>query len=358
MRRAIQKHGPPEHLYVDNGKDYKKVARGAMPGYLSESPLAPQGWWRKELEEISNTGLLARLGIAVTHCIPHHPQSKHVERFFRTVHERYDRCWPAYTSGSPATRPDATEAQMVEHRKLLRAGRVGESRHPLASAFIAGCLAWMEEYNETPHDGEGMNGASPFEVFNANRNPEQRSAPDTAALALLLAERETRQVRECAVTLKKRRYVPVDQAGWATLHEWNEREIVVVFDPNDRECAAALDLDGALLAWLRLEDLIRFAPGDEKTQAQIGESFRIRRGLEKATRETLTAIARTARANGALSPVESMAARFRLPAGETGVDVITQRKPKLQSAEVTQSPATPAQASRILLEAIRNERSA
>jgi hypothetical protein len=341
MRRGIFRHGPPEHIYVDNGKDYKKIARGAMPGYLRESALAPQGWWKAELEDIGHTGFLARLGIAVTHCLPRHPQSKHVERFFRSLHERFDKCWPTYTSGNPFTRPDATSVAMMDHRRLLRAGRVAESRHPLASRFIVACLAWIEEYNDTPHTGEGMEGGSPLQVFNGNRNPEQKPAPDPAALALLLAERQTRQVRECAITLNKRRYQPVDQAGWMTIHERNEREIVVAYDPNDWECAAALDTDGCFLAWLRVEDLAHFAPGNQRTQQQVAESFRTRRGLEKATRETLTTISRVARSNGALSPLEAMASRLELPGDVAGI--VTQRKPRLRPTKPIAAPQTPAE---------------
>jgi hypothetical protein len=328
MRRGIQRFGPPEHIYVDNGKDYKKVARGAMPGYLKESSLAPAGWWRRELDSIAATGFLARLGIAVTHCIPHHPQSKHVERFFRTLHERFDKCWPTYTSGNPSTRPDATTAAMMEHRSLVRAGRAIESRHPRASQFIAACLAWIEEYNGAPHSGEGMDGRSPLEVFNANRSPDQKRAPDAATLALLMKDRETRRVRECAITLGNRRYVPVDETGYAMLHAFNERDIFVAFDRGMPESADAIDLDGNYLALLQAEELIRFAPSDKRTQAQIAKSFRIRRGLEKATRETLANINRVARANGARSPLEAMAHRLKLPAGETGADLITQRRPR------------------------------
>ena len=353
LRRTIIQHGPPEHIYVDNGKDYKKVARGAMPGYLKESPLAPPQWWRNELDEIAHTGFLARLGIAVTHCIPHHPQSKHVERFFRTLHERFDRCWPTYTSGNPFTRPDATSVAMMDHRRLVKAGRAAESRHPLASVFILGCLAWFEEYNSTPHSGEGMDGGTPLEVFNSCRNPNQRPAPDPAALALLMLDRQARQVRECAVTLNKHRYVPTDAAGWTTLHQWNEREILVAFDASMPETVDALDLDGNFLATLQTEQLVRFAPGDAKTQAQIGESFRIRRGLEKATRETLTTISRVARTNGAQSPLEAMATRLQLNAGETGVDLITQRKPRLRPDKKAHAPASAADLAASFLENLK-----
>ena len=354
MRRGISRFGPPEHIYVDNGKDYRKVTRGALPGYLKESPLAPEGWWRAELEQIANLGFLARLHIAVTHCIPHHPQSKHVERFFRTLHERFDKCWPTYTSGSPFTRPEATETAMMTHRKLVKAGRGAESRHPRASQIVAGCLSWIEEYNATPHGGEGMDGGTPTEVFNANLNPAQRPMPEPAALALLLFDRETRQVRECAVTLNKRRYQPVDDAGWIALHQANESQILIASNPSDPDCAAALDLGGNFLAWLEPEDLIRFAPGDAETQAQIGESFHIRRGLEKATRNILSTIRSNARANGAVSPLESMASRLQLAAGETGDDLVTQRKPRQPGNDKSPATAaTPAQAARMFLESQR-----
>ena len=329
MRRGIQQFGPPEHIYVDNGKDYRKVARGALPGYLCESPLAPVGWWRNELDGISASGFLARLGIAVTHCIPHHPQSKHVERSFRTLHERFDKLWPTYTSGNPFSRPESTELGMMQHRSLVKAGRAAESKHPLASKFILACRAWLEEYADTPHTGEGMDGGTPRQVFEANQNPAQKPTPEAAALVLLMAERERRMVRECTITLKNRRYVAADQTGWAVMHEFNEREVLAVFDPVDMENIAAVDQDGNLLAWLEPEQLVRFAPYDKRTQAQIADSMATRRRLEKGNRQTLEVISRAARSNGAVSPLESLVTRLQLPAGENGVDLITQRKPRL-----------------------------
>jgi transposase InsO family protein len=350
MRRGIARYGPPEHIYVDNGKDYRKIARGALPGYLAESPLAPPTWWKDELEGIAATGFLARLGIAVTHCIPHHPQSKHVERSFRTVHERFDKCWPTYTSGNPFTRPEQTEAAMMRHRRLLKAGRVAESKHPKASLFIMACLAWLDEYANTPHSGEGMDGGTPREVFEANLNPRQKPAPDPATLALLLAEHERRRVRECAITLSKRRYQPVDQAGWAVMHNLNETEILIAYDSALPEECAALDEDGNFLCALQAEEKVRFAPYDAETQSQIAESMATRRHLEKQTREAIHNLAIVARHNGAQTPLESMAGRLRLPADTDLSHIITQRKTIPHNHETLTRPATPAELARQILE--------
>jgi putative transposase len=347
LLRGILEVGPPEHIYVDNGKDYRKVARGARRGADDGPDASP--WWQQEYSAIERTGFLARLGISVTHCQPRHPQSKHVERFFRTLHERFDKAHETYTSGSPATRPAATEAAMMRHRWLMRKGRVSESTHPLASQVILGCLAWIEEYNNTPHSGEGMDGRTPNQVFAAERNPNQKPTPDPDKLAVLLFDFARRKVRECAVQLFNHRYTPraEDRSAWAAMHEANESEVLIAYNANDPEYVAALDLDGRILAWLEAEATVRFAPWDAGTQDQIGRSMEIRRGLEKATKQSLRVIASAARANGAKSAQELLYDRLELPAALDSL--VTQPKPKLKP-KPAQAPMTPAAVARMLLE--------
>lgn len=325
LKRGVMRYGPPEGIYTDNGVDMKKAAKGARRGGAPAEPQAP-AWYDVEWEAIEKTGFLARLGIAVTHALPFHPQSKGIERWFKTLHERFDKVHSTYTSGSPATRPASTESAMMRHRRLLKAGRVAETTHPWASRFILGCLSYIEEFNATAHGGEGMDGQTPDQVFAANLNPNQKPAPEPAALAMLLAEWERRSVRECAITLRKHRYMPrpEDRAGWAALHEKNGLDVLIAYDPADLFHAAALDLDGRFLAWLEAEELIRFAPGDAQVQAQIAQSMSIRRGLEKATRGALKAIATEARANGAQTAEELLYGRLQIV--DSHGPVITQRK--------------------------------
>jgi hypothetical protein len=357
LLRAISEAGPPEGIYVDNGKDYKKVAKGAaraceLPEFDDDDSKAPKGWYQEEYTQIERTGLLRQLGISVTHCIPRHPQSKHVERFFRTMHMHFDAVHGTYTSGSPFTRPEATEVAMARHRRLLKAGRVEESDHPLASRFILGCLSWIGEYNDTPQSGEGMDGRAPNQVFESERNPKQKPAPDPAALASLFCERAARTVHECAVRLKNYRYLPrpEDRPAWAAMHEANETEILVDYNPEEPEFALALTMDGRILAWLEAEPLLRFAPNDPKTQAQIAESMQNRRGLEKATKETLRTIEAAARSLGALSAEEMLYKRLKLPA-ITGA-VITQRKPRFRPERNATAPLTAAEIAADFLEKV------
>lgn len=353
LLRGILEVGPPEHIYVDNGKDYKKVAKGASSGSeLLDDKRAPRDWWQAEYSAIEKTGILARLGISVTHCIPRHPQSKHVERFFRTLHERFDAAHQTYTSGSPATRPEQTEELMMRHRWLLKRGRVEESQHPLASQIIIACTAWIDAYNNMPHSGEGMDGRTPNEVFAAERNPNQKPAPEERTLALLMMDYQRRQVRECAVVIAKRRYTPraEDRPAWAAMHEANETEVLVAFNDTDPEFAAALTLDGHFLAWLECEEMLRFAPWDESTQQKIGQSMEIRRGMEKATKQSLRAIAGAARAKGARSAQELLYNHLELPAA---VDqLVTQRKPR-RPDKAAQAPATASDIASQFLEGLK-----
>jgi putative transposase len=305
LRHAIMAHGPCEVFYCDNGKDYLKVAKGASSGYLRESPLAPEKWFDQEITSIDQMGILARLGIAVTHCIVRHPQSKHVERFFRTMHEQFDRRWWTYTGGSPDRRPDLAQEAMAEHRKLQRHGEVEKSRHPRASVYIAAFANYLNEYHNREHGGRGMDGRSPLQVFEQERNPRQRPVPAEDELAPMLMSRETRTVQECAVRLGKerRRYVPFDGRSLEIMHSLNRAEVVVGFDENDPQAIVVLDNDGRLLTWLRAET---YVTQSSVAAPAIARSMQERRHLEKEARATLHGIARTARAAGARSEVEHM----------------------------------------------------
>jgi hypothetical protein len=304
------------------------------------------------MEQIERVGILARLGITVTHCIAHHPQSKHVERFFRTMHEQFDRRWyQHYTGGAPHRRPDATTAAMTLHRKLMRHGRVAESTHPPASVFIALCLGWIEaEYHQRPHQGRGMDGQSPEEAFAGRAPVIDPIAPD--ALALLLEEHTRRKVRECAVELGKRRYSFTDAVSRDVLHDLNDTEVIVAHDPNDVEMVAILDEGGHFLTWARAEEHVRMDPGDPDTQNRIAQSMADRRHLEKRTRTQLEQISRAARAVGAKTPVEALAAKVAVvPAVEA---VLTHRPPpKPKPSSDAKAPASAADIAASFLEALK-----
>lgn len=322
MLRACATHGPCDALYCDNGKDYRKIGKGALPASLRKSPQEAEQWYQRELKSLEELGFLAHIGTSVQYCQPYHGQAKHVERFHRTLHEHFCSLFPTYTGGRPDRRPDSTTARMSLHRKLQREGTPELSDHPLASEVIRQCLQWIAEYNQQPHSGEGMNGRTPAEVFARYRNPLQRPPMDQHTLALMIAEKERRTVHECAVQLKNKRYIGCDDDAAAVLHQMNEREVIIAYDPLSLNDLAILDVDGMLLCWARQEQLLPQSPAASEA---IAASMKQRRGLERDTRNELDAVAAANRQIGARSESALLAERSRHLLPMAVGDYVTQR---------------------------------
>lgn len=301
LLRAISRYGIPEAFYCDNGKDYKSVARGAQ-----RHELAAEGLLRvAECQDLASSAM-KRLGIPVTFCLPYHPQSKHIERYHRTFHERFDKAFRVYTGGASHLRPDAATEALANHGKLLQMGQGIYSALPAASEYIRMAEAWTEGwYHVQPHSGEGMAGRSPAQCFMEELPKTQRATPEPALLAMLLAERVTRRVQNCAITINNLRLVPnvKDQAAYYQMHELSGREVVVAYDPLYPQFAAVLDADMRFVCKLEAEQLYRMTP-DEETRANVGEFIRNRAAFPKAIKQSRQALRQRVAATGGYVPAE------------------------------------------------------
>jgi hypothetical protein len=318
LLRAFTAHGLPDQFYCDNGKDYRKVARGARPRDFEASAAAA----RLCTQEAASLGtsVMQRLGIPVVFCQPYHPQSKHIERYHLTVHERFDKAFITYTAGATHLRPDAATNALVRHGKLLQMGRAAESSLPLASDFIAMAEAWIETwYHQQPQDGRGMDGRSPAEVFAGEANRAQRPCPEPAELAMLLCERTTRKVMNGQVELSilgdAASFVPDGADHWANLqmHERSGRRVTIAYDPLDPMYVAVLDDDLHFICRLQRKDLVRFSD-DQETRDKVGSFISTRNALRKAVRESTAALGRRVRSAGGFTTIEDqLRERMELP---------------------------------------------
>jgi len=200
----------------------------------------------------------------------------------------------------------------------------------------------------------GVEGLSPADVFNAERNPQVRETPDPRTLAMMLAERERRTVRENAVTWDKRRYVACDQESEEILHDWGGREVDMAFDRNDKESVAILDLDGRLLCWAKVEQLL---PQSPEANALVAESMRSRRHLEKGLRESLTGLNRAVANLGMTTPLQDLHARAEqnsaLPVAVG--DVLTFRPTPIKPDNHAVAPASAAEIADSILARIKRK---
>jgi putative transposase len=339
-RMGALQYGDPLQVYTDNGRDYIKSTKSGVKferGPVNEQFLQDAVW----LEQ----GALFRLGVAVQHCLKYHPQSKHIERFFRTLHMHFDSIFPHYTTGNAYNRPDKANIAMAEHKKLLVMGRGNESPLVPASEFIRMGVTWIEQdYNNAPHSGEGMEGLSPNHVFDELYPFDKRRKADRLALDQLLYERVKRRVDSCAVRLPGRRYIAANAESAAAMYLANETDIIVCYDPHARTEAIATDLDGKKLADLKEEQLV---PHSDAAQPMIADSMQERRRLRNAMKETEQHIKRTAKALGHTSAFEDLRARAELPKAAGGFQspFITQRvgSERIQPHENAVAPASAAE---------------
>jgi putative transposase len=322
LRRAVERFGVPDVFYCDNGADFKKLAKGARR--MGEGEVEQAQTWLEGL------GALQQLGITLQLCLPYHPQSKNIERCFRTIHTGLDSIYLGYLTGNAYNKPDATVLASAEHRKLQKLGRPEESKLMPASAFIAQATTYIEQdYNaQHRHRGKGMNQHTPDEAFERGCPPAARRQADPDTLAMLLFERKTVQVRRTAVTVNKRRYMPVSATDWANLDQANLRDVVVAFDPNDPSRAVAFSEYGQKIAALALERLAAhpLTPTDE-SRAQIAGMSQIRGRLEKTHSIVVQTMNERVALAGHKSQYTDLAERTtaRMIAAEAVAELVSQR---------------------------------
>ena len=93
--------GLPKSILVDCGRDYKsKLLEDPCSSYSAEN------WSESYLNRrFSGLGILRALNCEIYHCLPYHPQSKNIERFFGTLESSYISKLPGWCYSSAAERP-------------------------------------------------------------------------------------------------------------------------------------------------------------------------------------------------------------------------------------------------------------
>jgi hypothetical protein len=278
-------------FYIDNGKDYKKLGKRAPE-------ISPDA-----------QGVLVRLGIRSQHCLPKHPQSKQIESFFKTLHQRFDILWrDAYCGGSIATRSEFADELLKEHQRLVKAGDADNSPLPAASEFIQTAANFLDAFNGTfKHSGRGMNGKTPQQIYDAQLPPKKRQPVNLADVAQLFWDRQKRIVSEGGcVQLFNARYQPSDAESAAALMLEIKREVLVACDPLSVGEAIALTPEGKFLGNLRAQELL--VHGDTPVEA-IRSSLRARRQVFTAAKHYLSALGNHRLLAGDVTELESLQRR-------------------------------------------------
>lgn len=134
---AVGEYGIPEKVQTDNGKDYVV----------------------QDLFSRDNTYSLANeMRISVTKAIKYNAKAKDIERGFNTIEYSYYIHLDSYIGANPKKRP--------EHLN-----KTNDKLKDIAMPYedFVQFTAWaIDQYNNSPHSGHGMNGRTPKKAFEEN----------------------------------------------------------------------------------------------------------------------------------------------------------------------------------------------
>ena len=259
--------GVPKGIHIDNGKDFTSKSM--------------TGQSRKERQidfdfDSETIGFYQSIGIQeVGRSLPHQPWDKPVERFFKTVCDRFSRWFESYTgtltgSGTYAKRHKDIDG-MLERGELLT-----------LEEFFG---LWTQWKNETYHTREhrglkdaGEKWTTPYDMF-MNGPRYEKAAPPREYAAMLLMKADTVRVGNQGITKWKQLYVD------AELGKYIGQQVGVKWDIDDVTKLYVYDQQGRKICEAVAPELLQF--GGRCSQAALEKHMQNQRRQLRDAREFL-----------------------------------------------------------------------
>jgi len=232
VRMAFSEWGLPEHVHVDRGSDFlSELLVGFTKAEKRRLRKEHGADWRTMFRhqlDVHWLGIFGELGIQVAEAMPRHPWAKgKVERVFRRWEDEHGKTYFTYWGNKPEARPECAE----ELRHADDVPTLDDARSRFAD--------WLTVYHNSAHQGQGMDGKSPIEVWRTAATI--RKAAEGELLALMQGRGVYRvgpngvSFRACGKTLCYGQYHP-------ELLRRRGRDVFVTVDPADWSCCHAYDL--------------------------------------------------------------------------------------------------------------------
>jgi transposase len=240
LKRAIEAHGTPVSVLVDNGRAY------CSQHLQGQSKASRRAGERASID----LGIFPRLGVAVRHSTPYNPKSKgEVERWHRTICTRFACELPGYTTGNPLDKPH-TFADEVKAGKLLD-----------FDDFCERFRAWLiADYHHREHSGEGMEGKTPAQAF-ADRMVAKRPLSE-AQVELELCRRVRVTVGRNGVSVKLHGKTLAYEHALLDLRTGETVDVVIDDDRLDQAGVYALDGSRLCVAMLMADVSVNATPAE------------------------------------------------------------------------------------------------
>ena len=194
LKNGITTNGVPKELYFDNGKDYREKS------FNKDFPAA----------------LVNRLGIKMIYATPYHGQAKTVERWFRTLEDRFCKFFITYLGRDAKQRPERMKKTFKELEDIA----------PDIEDFKTKLAGYIEEYNNTSSKGRDMDKKTPNEVYfeNLESKIELRDLKD---LDIICGTFEIRSVGKNGIQYENRQYYSEE------LIQYQGEKVYINYSPNN-----------------------------------------------------------------------------------------------------------------------------
>jgi hypothetical protein len=252
--------GYPDLAGLDNGKVYR--GKSFSGGRL------------RKLDERYKRSLLGRCGTKVQFAHEFSPESKAVvERFIGRLHDELDREYPEYRGRNPETRPENLNRD-------LRKGHVKPTKIAVALRQLA---EYLDVYNRTPHQGEGMENRSPRYVLEHCDPIPRKTGPKE------IREQLRKRIVQVKLTKNGVRWRGIDYGRWnPKLRQRTKGEkLLLLVDPNPAAPADRVevrDQEFRHVTWA-VDDRIRGLTNEEIKRAKKAQAKA--RKLARAARPAL-----------------------------------------------------------------------
>ncbi len=256
FRRGVLKYGVPKEILIDNGKDYrsKAFAGGRESGV------------RVEVNEPQVKGLISHFDIVPHFAIPYNAKSKHIERSFRTIREWFSSWFKSYRGANIMERPERLNKILKNPDKLMTIEELAE----LYEEFIENI------YNCHEHEGAGMDGKSPDEIYYSKLQTKRTTSEDSLKL-LMMKTTEARVVQRNGIRLFDHWFWNEEISmlqGQKVYARYDQEELgkIYVFDLNDRFLCQAENKE--LVVWGATQEDYRKANSEKKRVKSLTKSYR------------------------------------------------------------------------------------
>ncbi|GAB6100402.1 hypothetical protein JCM16358_22810 [Halanaerocella petrolearia] len=239
---ACKDYGIPDHVYIDNGKDYR--AYQFAGGRINSSKQ------QIEVEEWKATSMLEILDVQPHFSNPYNARAKPIERKFQDFHNHFDKMFPSYRGNCPSNAPEQLQEVLNNKDKLI-------TIEELQDIFSS----WLEVvYHETPQNGKGMKGKTPHTVWKENIN-EVRKVSERELTFLLTKVKGTRVVGRNGIKMDGLNYYSDELKEITT----SGQKVQVRYDPEDLSQVYICDLDDKFLCTAQLVQQNKFVGIDEQS---------------------------------------------------------------------------------------------